>query len=100
VNLRGPICFQANQKFYEKVFDWKIIEYPSPVEYWVIQTIPVDENGRPQRPGVNRSMFKKQSPGIKPINYFSVESINDYLTKIQKLGGKVISPKQEVSNVG
>lgn len=88
------------KQFYEKVFDWKITEYLSPLDYWVIQTVPVDENGRTQRPGVNGGMFRKQQSGIKPINYFSVESINDYLTKIQKLGGKVISPKQEVPNVG
>ena len=88
------------KQFYEQVFNWKIIEYPSPLDYWVIQTVPVDENGRPQRPGVNGGMFRKQQHGIKPINYFSVESISDYLIKIQKLGGKVISPKQEVPNVG
>ena len=75
------------------------VEYPSPLEYWVIETVPVDENGKPQRPGVNGGMFRKLQPGIRPINYFAVESINDYLAKIQKLGGKVISPKQEVPNV-
>ena len=45
-------------------------------------------------------MFRKLEAGIKPINYFAVESINDFLAKIEKLGGKVISPKQEVPNVG
>ena len=88
------------KQFYEQVFGWKITQYPSPMDYWLIETVPVDENGAPQRPGVNGGMFKKPEPGIKPINYFSVESINDYLTKIQNLGGKVISPKQEVPNVG
>ena len=88
------------KQFYERVFGWKIIQYPSPLDYWVIQTVPVDENGIPQRPGVNGGMFLKQLAGIKPINYFSVESISDYLAKIEKLGGKVISPKQEVPNVG
>jgi len=88
------------KQFYEQVFNWKIIEYPSPMEYWVIQTVPVDENGKLQRPGVNGGMFRKQMPETKPINYFTVESINDFLAKIQKLGGRVISPKQEVPNVG
>jgi len=88
------------KRFYEEVFGWKIIQYPSPLDYWVIQTVPVDSNGMPLRPGVNGGMIRKQEPGIKPINYFAVESINDFLAKIQKLGGKVISPKQEVMNVG
>ena len=88
------------KQFYEEVFGWKIIQYPSPEDYWIIQTVPVDSNGVPVRPGVNGGMFKKQQPEIKPINYFAVESINDYLAKIVKLGGKVVSPKQEVPNVG
>ena len=88
------------KQFYEQVFGWKIIQYPSPLDYWIIQTVPVDENGAPLRPGVNGGMFRKQESEIKPINYISVESINDYLAVIQKLGGKVISPKQEVPNVG
>jgi hypothetical protein len=88
------------KQFYEEVFGWKIIQYPAPEDYWVIQTVPVDSDGMPLRPGVNGGMFRKQQPGIKPINYFAVESINDYLAKIQKLGGKVVSPKQEVPNVG
>jgi uncharacterized protein len=88
------------KQFYEEVFSWKIIQYPGPIDYWVIQTVPVDANGMPLRPGVNGGMFRKQQPEIKPINYFAVESINDYLAKILKLGGKVISPKQAVPNVG
>ncbi len=88
------------KQFYEQVFGWKIIQYPSPLDYWLIETVPVDENGVPQRPGINGGMLKKQEAGIKPINYFAVESISDFLTKIEKLGGKVISPKQEVPNVG
>ncbi|MGD0070125.1 MAG: VOC family protein [Candidatus Bathyarchaeia archaeon] len=88
------------KQFYEEVFGWKIIQYPGPIDYWVIQTVPVGANGTPLRPGVNGGMFRKQQPEIKPINYFAVESINDYLAKILKLGGKVISPKQEVPNVG
>ena len=88
------------KQFYEEVFGWKIIQYSGPIDYWVIQTVPVDADGMPLRSGVNGGMFRKQQPEIKPINYFAVESINDYLTKILKLGGKIISPKQEVPNVG
>ena len=86
--------------FYEEVFGWKILQYPGPFDYWVIQTVPVDANGMLLRPGVNGGMFKKQQSEIKPLNYFAVESISDYLAKIQKLGGKVTSPKTEVPNIG
>ncbi len=88
------------KQFYEQVFGWKIIQYPGPIDYWIIQTVPTDEKGMLMRPGINGGMYKKPQPDIKPINYFAVESITDFLAKIEKLGGKVISPKQEVPDVG
>jgi uncharacterized protein len=88
------------KRFYEKVFGWKITQSPGPIEYWLIQTVPVDANGKLIRPGVNGDMYKKEVPESKPINYFSVESISDFLVKIEKLGGKVTQPKQEVPEIG
>jgi len=86
--------------FYEKVFGWKIIPTVGPIEYWVIQTVPTDDKGMLQHPGVNGGMYRRQLPDSKPINYISVESINDFLDRIVKLGGKVTQPKQEVPEVG
>jgi predicted enzyme related to lactoylglutathione lyase len=86
--------------FYEKIFDWKIVQTPGPIDYWIIQTVPVDENGMTLRPGVNGGLYRRLQPENKPINYFAVESISDFLTKIEKLGGKVTQPKQEVPNIG
>jgi len=86
--------------FYEQIFGWKIVQMPGPIDYWVIQTVPVDANGMPLRPGVNGGLYKRLLPDSKPINYFAVESISDFLEKIEKLGGKVTQPKQEVPNVG
>jgi predicted enzyme related to lactoylglutathione lyase len=88
------------KKFYEEVFGWQIIQAAGPIEYWLIQTVPVDANGMLLRPGVNGGMYKKQQSDVKPLNYFAVESISDFLAKIERLGGKVIQPKQEVPNVG
>lgn len=88
------------KKFYEEVFGWKIIQSPGPIDYWVIQTVPTDSEGMLQRPGVNGGMYQKLQQTEKQLNYFSVESITDFLKKIQNLGGKVLSPKQEVPDVG
>lgn len=88
------------KRFYEQVFGWKILQYPGPVDYWVIQTVPTDEKGMLLHPGVNGGMFKKPQQDIKPINYYAVESITDFLAKIEKLGGKIISPKQEIPDIG
>jgi uncharacterized protein len=88
------------KRFYEEVFGWKITLLPGPIDYWLIQTVPTDQNGKLARPGVNGGMHKKDYPESKPINYFAVESISDFLDKIAKLGGKVTQPKQEVPMVG
>jgi hypothetical protein len=37
---------------------------------------------------------------MKAINYISVESADEYIKKIEKLGGKIMVPKQEVPQVG
>ncbi|XHH10413.1 MAG: VOC family protein [Candidatus Bathyarchaeia archaeon] len=86
--------------FYEQLFGWKIFQYPGPIDYWIIQTVPTDEKGMLQHPGINGGMYKKPQPDVKPLNYYAVESITDFLAKIEKLGGKVISPKMEVPDVG
>ena len=70
------------------------------MEYWMIETVPTDDNGMLQRPGVNGGMIKKESPKQKPVNYISVESIDESMEKVKELGGKIILPKQEVPNVG
>src|SRR4030042_1142184 len=88
------------KRFYAGLFGWKIAKYPGPMEYWMIQTVPVDEKGMLLRPGVNGGMYKKQQAEQKPVNYISVDSIDESIEKVTKLGGKIISPKQEVPTVG
>ena len=91
-------------KFYSGVFGWKIQktggEMGEGIEYWLIQTVPVDERMTPTRPGVNGGMYKKTDKKMKVVNYISVESADDYIAKIKKQGGKIITPKQEVPQVG
>jgi predicted enzyme related to lactoylglutathione lyase len=70
------------------------------MEYWMIQTVPTDDQGMLQRSGVNGGMVKKERPDQKPVNYISVESIDESIKKVKRLGGKIVSPKQEVPNVG
>lgn len=86
--------------FYSKLFNWKIFRVPGPAEYYMIQTVPTDEQGMPLRPGVNGGMTKKEQPTQKPVNYIQVEDIDQQIKKIQKLGGKITMPKQEVPGVG
>ena len=86
--------------FYSKLFGWKILKMPGPVEYWGIQTISTDEKGMLLRNGVNGGMMKRQNSEHKPVNYIAVESVDEYSKKIEELGGKVVVPKMEVPGVG
>ena len=88
------------RKFYMKLFGWKIEKMPGPMEYWNIETVPVDEHGMLVRPGVNGGMMKRENPEQKQINYISVESVGEYSEKIEALGGKVIIRKQEIPGIG
>jgi predicted enzyme related to lactoylglutathione lyase len=88
------------RKFYADLFGWKIEKSPGPIPYWMIETVPVDEKGMPLRPGVNGGMYKKDNPELRPVNYISVESIDEYIEKIKAFGGTIVQPKQEVPDVG
>jgi predicted enzyme related to lactoylglutathione lyase len=89
--------------FYEGVFAWKIFKAPmGGTEYWLIQTVPTDEKGMLQRPGVNGGLFQKepQNENVKQVNYIAIESIDEHIKKVEKLGGKILVPKQQVPTVG
>jgi uncharacterized protein len=88
------------RKFYNDLFGWKIEKMPGPMEYWGIATVPINDKGMPVRPGVNGGMMKKQNPEHKPVNYIAVESVDEYVKKIEALGGRIIVPKMEVPGIG
>lgn len=90
-------------KFYAQLFGWRVVHSPvEGMDYWVIQTVPTDENGMPQRPGVNGGIFERQlgQEKLNALNYFTVEDIDEYIKKITVLGGKILVPKQEIPTVG
>jgi predicted enzyme related to lactoylglutathione lyase len=88
------------RRFYSEVFGWKITRAPGPIEYWMIETVPVDEQGMIVRPGVNGGLYKKDQPPLRPVNYILVEDVDEYIQKIKDLGGTITQGKQEVPGVG
>jgi predicted enzyme related to lactoylglutathione lyase len=88
------------KKFYSELFGWKFEKYPGPTDYWIVLTVPVDEKGMPMRPGVNGGMMKRERPEHKPVNYISVESVDENSRKVVPLGGQIIVPKMEIPGMG
>lgn len=87
------------KNFYTNLFGWKIEKMPT-MEYYGVTTVPMDERGNLLRPGVNGGLYKKEKPEQQPVNYISVESVDDYSKKVTELGGQIIVPKMEIPSIG
>jgi len=79
--------------FYQDLFGWTITKAPGPVDYWMVETAPEGQ-------GVNGGMMARQVPQQQIMVYFQVESIDDFATKAQSLGGTVVMPKHAVAGMG
>ena len=79
-------------EFYEKVFNWKIEKW-GPMDYWLATT------GQEGEPGINGAITPK-SQMANTTNTISVPSVNSFVQKIVKAGGKVIQPKSSIPGVG
>lgn len=88
------------QKFYKDIFGWSIFQVPN-MEYYMVHTVEVDDKHMPKEAGaINGGMFKRNAPNQSPVIVINVESVDDYLKKIQGAGGKVIVPKQKIGDFG
>ena len=97
-------------KFYRELFGWDIkrfegssegMEYRDDnFEYWMVKTVPTDAGGRPSEPGVNGGLMRRMYPNQPPVNYISVESVDDFVRKAERLGAKVLMGKSPVPGMG
>jgi predicted enzyme related to lactoylglutathione lyase len=99
---------ERSKKFYNDLFGWKIEKWPGtddskltsaatgqPIEYWIVTT--TDDKGNKALGG---GMMKRQMPQHQVTNYIGVNSVDEYSSKVEKLGGKVIAPKHAVPGMG
>ena len=86
------------KKFYQLLLGWKI-EPDTDLEDTSLQWQNVI-TGTPKTGMMNEGgLYKRMGPA--PImNFALVEDIDKVLAKVEKLGGKVIMPKNEIKNVG
>ena len=83
------------KKFYKDLFDWDIESVPGPMEYYNIAT--TNEN---QEAGVGGGMGQRQQPGTGITNYIGVSSVDEYIKKVEQLGGRTIMPKTTIPGFG
>jgi len=87
-------------KFYRELFGWEIKQVEGPMEYWLVETVPTDGEGRPTRPGVNGGVMRRMMPEQTPVNYIGVASVDEFARKAERLGAKVVVPKMPVPGMG
>ena len=83
------------KNFYEKLFDWKIEPVPGPMEYFNIST--KDEEGNDS---IGGGMGMRGQPEQKITNFIGVDSIDEYIKKVEDLGGKILMPKTTIPGFG
>ena len=91
---------ERSRKFYTDLFGWKIEKWPGTdsgdMEYWTVTT--TDDKGN--KPSVGGGMMKRQNPQQQITNFIDVKSLDEYSSKVEKLGGKVVVSKMAVPGMG
>ena len=91
-------------EFYRELFGWEIKHLGAAgsggIEYWLVQTVPTDAEGQPTEPGVNGGLMRRMMPGQTPVNYISVENVDEFARKAERLGAKLVVPKMPVPGMG
>jgi len=92
---------ERSKKFYGDLFGWNIEKIPADkipegMEYWGITT--KDHEGNNAVNGGMMKRMKAEQQGI--LNYIDVKSVEEYSTKVEQLGGKIVQPKMAIPGMG
>jgi predicted enzyme related to lactoylglutathione lyase len=96
------------RKFYTELFGWKMEKMPgtNQREYWTFSTTTNYKDGSSSSDGngkqrtVSGGMMERQMPQEPIMVYIGVDSVIEYYNKVERLGGKVIKQKTEVTGYG
>lgn len=72
------------RSFYSSLFGWQF-EKGQTRDYWMIKNA-----------GISGGLTPRENPEQMPTMFVAVESIDDYISKAQQLGAKVVKNKQEI----
>ena len=79
--------------FYGNLFGWKITPFPGGGDYWHIDT-----GGADATP--DGALMARKQPQQPITNYVSVNSVDEFAKKVEKLGGKICVSKTAVPQMG
>lgn len=81
------------QKFYSALFGWNIKPFHGMKDF-----LEIDTGGPDDSP--NGGMTARKCAEQSTMNYISVDSVDKFTAKIEKLGGKICMPKTAVPAIG
>lgn len=88
------------RKFYETVFGWQLMDMPG-MAYAMASTGPVDKDGRPTESGyINGGITTREVPGEQSIIVMSVADLDAHVKKVEDAGGKIVTPKVQIGDMG
>lgn len=87
------------REFYQGTFGWSMVPMPE-MGYTMVSTGPTGDQG-PSEPGyIGGGMMQRSEPSQGPIITVDVDDIDATLAKIEEMGGKTVTPRQEVGDMG
>ena len=93
-----------SRKFYTDLFGWKIEKWPgADVEEAVLLIWKIGWSQQQMIKEIRAlggGMSKRQMPQQQITNFIDVKSVDEYSSKVEKLGGKVVVPKKAVPGMG
>ncbi len=81
-------------KFYQGVFDWKIVKARGPLEYWLVST------GTENDPGIDGGIAPRRAAWQRITCFVEVKSLAKSLAKARTHGGRVLQPKTVIFGEG
>jgi hypothetical protein len=87
------------KKFYNEAFGWEIKDMGD--EYASIRSSEVDEYMHSTEKGaITGGIQKRGERAVSPTVVVQVENIEEALSNIEKAGGKIVIPKENMSDMG
>ncbi|WP_109506372.1 VOC family protein [Nocardioides speluncae] len=90
------------RNFYSGAFGWQLMQVPV-MEYTIVMTGPSDPETGPTEPGfINGGLFERseQFPGKAPNLVIDVPSVDEALKQVEAAGGKTVTPRMAVGDMG
>ena len=85
--------------FYAEAFGWDVTAMPG-MDYMMVATGPAGESGPTESGYVNGGMAQRGEPLAAPTVVIDVDDIDAHLEKIERLGGKALTPRTPVGDMG